>query len=68
MAAVQVMSKVNALAVVLMVAVYFAAGVSAQAPAPSPVPDKGAGYSMGASGAMICSSLLLSLVANILRN
>ncbi|CAN0864628.1 hypothetical protein LINGRAHAP2_LOCUS9003 [Linum grandiflorum] len=65
MAAVQV-SKMNALAVLLMVAVYFTA-VAAQAPAPSPVPDKGAGYAMGASGAMICSSVLLSLAA-LLRN
>ncbi|CAN1342646.1 hypothetical protein LINPERPRIM_LOCUS39527 [Linum perenne] len=65
MAAVQV-SKLNAFAVLLMVAVYFTA-VSAQAPAPSPVPDQGAGYTMGASGAMICSSLFLSLVA-MLRN
>ncbi|CAN1815612.1 Probable LRR receptor-like serine/threonine-protein kinase At1g74360 [Linum perenne] len=61
MAAVQV-SKLSALAVILMVAVYFTA-VSAQAPAPSPVPEQGAGYTVGASGAMICSSLLLSLVA-----
>ncbi|CAN1184482.1 hypothetical protein LINPERHAP2_LOCUS37004 [Linum perenne] len=56
----------SALAVLLMVAVYFTA-VSAQAPAPSPVPEQGAGYTVGASGAMICSSLLLSLVA-MLRN
>ncbi|CAN1342648.1 hypothetical protein LINPERPRIM_LOCUS39529 [Linum perenne] len=66
MAAVQV-SRFSTFAVLLMVAVYFTA-VSAQAPAPSPVPDKGAaGYAMGASGAVICSSLLLSIAA-LLRN
>ncbi|CAN0864626.1 hypothetical protein LINGRAHAP2_LOCUS9002 [Linum grandiflorum] len=66
MAAVQV-SRLSAMAVLVMVAVYFTA-VSAQAPAPAPVPDKGAGYVVGvSSGAMICSSLLLSLAA-LLRN
>ncbi|KAF5736428.1 hypothetical protein HS088_TW14G00570 [Tripterygium wilfordii] len=45
----------------------FAAAVSAQdfdmAPAPAPSQDKGAGYSLGMSGAVICSSLVLSLLA-----
>ncbi|CAN1342645.1 hypothetical protein LINPERPRIM_LOCUS39527 [Linum perenne] len=55
--------------VLLAVVAIFAAAVSAQelAPAPAPSVDQGAGYTMGASGAMICSSLFLSLVA-MLRN
>ncbi|KAJ4711645.1 Meiosis arrest female protein [Melia azedarach] len=33
------------------------------APAPSPAQDTGAAYSAGVSGAVICSSLLLSALA-----
>ncbi|EEF35626.1 conserved hypothetical protein [Ricinus communis] len=51
----------------LVVAMYFAS-VEAQelgmAPAPSPTMDKGAAaYSFGISGAMICTSLVFSLLA-----
>ncbi|KAF2293606.1 hypothetical protein GH714_003235 [Hevea brasiliensis] len=56
------------LAVVFLVAVFAAASVSAQdlgdlSPAPSPAMDKGAAYSLGMSGAVICSSLFLSMLA-----
>ncbi|KAF2293587.1 hypothetical protein GH714_003105 [Hevea brasiliensis] len=56
------------LAVVFLVAVFAAASVSAQdlgdlAPAPAPAMDKGAAYSLGMSGAVICSSLFLSMLA-----
>lgn len=56
-------------AVVLVMAVVCAvvlSGVSAQegaAQSPSPSVEKGAAYSLGASGAVICSSLLLSVLA-----
>ncbi|KAK7312430.1 hypothetical protein VNO77_36281 [Canavalia gladiata] len=53
----------------LMLFVVFAAGVSAQAgefsqaPAPAPTMDAGAGFLVTYSGAFVCSSLLLSLLA-----
>ncbi|KDP43460.1 hypothetical protein JCGZ_16747 [Jatropha curcas] len=50
----------------LVVAMYFAsinAQESGGAPAPAPSMDKGAAFSMGISGAMICSSLLFSLLS-----
>ncbi|EEF35627.1 conserved hypothetical protein [Ricinus communis] len=50
----------------LVVAMYFAS-VEAQefgmAPSPVPTMDKGAAYSSGISSAMICSSLILSMLA-----
>ncbi|KAG4979643.1 hypothetical protein AAZX31_12G054200 [Glycine max] len=51
------------------VGLLFAAGVSAQtsefpqAPAPAPTMDAGAGFLVTYSGAFVCSSLLLSLIA-----
>ncbi|KAF2293598.1 hypothetical protein GH714_003169 [Hevea brasiliensis] len=59
---------IESLAVVFLVAVFAAASVSAQdlgdlAPAPAPAMDKGAAYSLGMSGAVICSSLFLSMLA-----
>ncbi|OAY44780.1 hypothetical protein MANES_07G004700v8 [Manihot esculenta] len=56
----------KSLAVVFMVAVIAAAAsVSAQdlAPAPAPAMDKGAAYSLGMPVAVICSSLLLSMLS-----
>ncbi|KAL2328818.1 hypothetical protein Fmac_022245 [Flemingia macrophylla] len=48
------------------VGLMFAAGVRAQsseAPAPPPTMDAGAGFLVSYSGALVCSSLLLSLLA-----
>ncbi|KAJ4828007.1 hypothetical protein Tsubulata_006197 [Turnera subulata] len=62
-------AEMRSLAVVLLVAIFAAAAAaSAQdlggfAPAPAPSMDKGAAYSFGISGAVICSSLLLSALA-----
>lgn len=52
-----------------VVGLLFAAGVRAQAQAPAPAPapaptmDAGAGVLVTYSGAFVCSSLLLSLIA-----
>ncbi|KAJ0038793.1 hypothetical protein Pint_24027 [Pistacia integerrima] len=58
---------VNALALVMaVVCAVVLSGVSAQdvaSPAPTPSVQQGAAYSFGASGAVICSSLLLSVLA-----
>ncbi|EOX96706.1 Malonyl CoA:flavonoid malonyltransferase 5, putative [Theobroma cacao] len=60
------MAASKAFAAVLVIAM-LSAMASAQdfgaAPAPSPSMDKGAAYSLGMSGAAICSSLLLSALA-----
>ncbi|KAJ4828008.1 hypothetical protein Tsubulata_006198 [Turnera subulata] len=66
------MSMFKAVAIVLIVAMY-ASGVRGQdfemAPAPAPTMDKGAAaYSFGMSGPMICSSLMLSLLALLLNH
>ncbi|OAY40048.1 hypothetical protein MANES_10G145100v8 [Manihot esculenta] len=54
----------KSLALVLLVAVLAAAGAaSAQDLAPAPSPDQGAAYSLGMSGAVICSSLFFSMLA-----
>ena len=56
-------------AAVLVTVMFASVAVSAQdfgelAPAPAPVVGKGvASYSLGTSGALICSSLFLSLLA-----
>ncbi|OAY40046.1 hypothetical protein MANES_10G144900v8 [Manihot esculenta] len=59
------MSSFKALVSAILVVAMLFASVDAQefAPAPAPAMDKGAAYSVGISGAMICSSLLLCLVA-----
>ncbi|EEF49157.1 conserved hypothetical protein [Ricinus communis] len=64
------MASNQSVAVVFLLAALaaVAATVSAQdlgnlAPAPAPSMDKGAAYSLGMSGAVICSSLFLSMVA-----
>jgi len=52
-----------------LVVLVFAVGVRAQtsefpqAPAPAPTMDAGAGFLVTYSGAFVCSSLLLSLIA-----
>ncbi|KAJ9158560.1 hypothetical protein P3X46_024130 [Hevea brasiliensis] len=54
----------ESLALVFLVAVLAAAGAaSAQDLAPAPAPDQGAAFSLGMSGAVICSSLFLSMLA-----
>ncbi|KAJ4845577.1 hypothetical protein Tsubulata_019470 [Turnera subulata] len=66
------MSMFKAVAIVLFVAMY-ALGVRGQdfemVPAPAPTTDKGAAaYSFRMSGPMICSSLMLSLLALLLNH
>nr|DAD29809.1 TPA_asm: hypothetical protein HUJ06_031277 [Nelumbo nucifera] len=58
-------SRAAAFVVVLVVAVFSAAAVTAQDGdlAPSPAMATGAGLALPVSGAIICSSLLLSLAA-----
>ncbi|KAJ4828009.1 hypothetical protein Tsubulata_006199 [Turnera subulata] len=60
------MSIFKAVAVLVVLAMYYASAVTAQsaeAPAPAPSMDKGAAYSLGMSGPIICFSMVLPLLA-----
>ncbi|PWA83443.1 hypothetical protein CTI12_AA168630 [Artemisia annua] len=65
----QVNNRVKKATVIVVIALLAVATVSAQAmaPAPAPSPTTGVGYSLPASGVMIGTSLLISMVA-LLRN
>ncbi|KAH7570678.1 hypothetical protein ACOSP7_019009 [Xanthoceras sorbifolium] len=59
-------SSSSALVLAAIIMVVFSAAVSsvsAQELAPAPAPNAGDGYSLGMSGAVICSSLFLSMLA-----
>lgn len=55
----------KALAVVAVVLTMFSAMAMAQELPPAPSPDQGAAYSLPVSGPILCSSLLVSLLAVI---
>ncbi|KAK8494427.1 hypothetical protein V6N13_126058 [Hibiscus sabdariffa] len=50
-----------------VVVVCYASGIMAQSIAPSPAMDAGAGLTLPISGALLCSSMLVSLMAVFLR-
>ncbi|XWS56240.1 hypothetical protein CRYUN_Cryun09bG0068900 [Craigia yunnanensis] len=50
-----------------VVALFFVSGIMAQDIAPSPAMDTGAGFTFPVSGVLVCSSVLVSLIALLLR-
>ena len=50
-----------------VVALFYISGIMAQDIAPSPAIDTGAGFTLPVSGVLVCSSILVSLIALLLQ-
>lgn len=60
-------SSAHIVMAMFVVALFYVSGVMAQDIAPFPTMDTGAGFTLPISGVLVCSSMLVSLIALLLQ-